>query len=198
MCQIIKIDDKKFEIWIPYSALEAALHKMTRNLCQKLYSENHKDVVFVCVMNGAMLFANKVLSDVHMQVFNLNRYTSVIDCIKVSSYEGINSLGKVTKLVGLTADIKDKTVVILEDIVDTGGTINKIVDMLLPLYPQDIIVATMFYNESKYKENYWATPIEFSAFQLDKQAPFIVGFGLDYNGKGRHLQSIYKHVCENV
>ena len=106
--------------------------------------------------------------------------------MKVASYEGTSSTGKVKQLIGLNEDIKGRTVVVIEDIVDTGTTIENVYEQLQKLGAAEIKIATLLFKPDAYKKT---VPIHYSAIVVPND--FLVGYGLDYNGLGRNLEDIY-------
>lgn len=112
-----------------------------------------------------------------------------ISFVKLSSYKGTGSTGKVKQLIGLNEDIEGRTVVLLEDIVDTGVTIENLVQQLKKMGPQDVKIATLLFKpEACQKE------INLNYIGMKIPNEFIVGYGLDYNGYGRNLPDIYTLV----
>ena len=113
-----------------------------------------------------------------------------IDCeisfIKVASYEGTSSTGSMKELIGINEDIKGRTIVIIEDIVDTGSTIESVYKQLQELGASEISVATLLFKPDAYTKS---VPIEYTAIVVPND--FLVGYGLDYNGLGRNLEDIY-------
>ena len=106
--------------------------------------------------------------------------------IKLASYDGIQSTGKVNELIGLDKDVNGRNVIVVEDIVDTGNTIFSIIEQLKNYQPKSIEVATLLFKPGAYQKN---IPINYSAINVGNQ--FLVGFGLDYDGLGRNLEDIY-------
>jgi hypoxanthine phosphoribosyltransferase len=105
----------------------------------------------------------------------------------LASYHGTSSKGSVDELIGLTEDVEDKDIMILEDIVDTGSTLEKVVHLLKQRNPRSISVATMLLKPDAYKKD---IPVNYAAIIIPND--FIVGYGLDYDGLGRNLKDIYK------
>jgi hypoxanthine phosphoribosyltransferase len=110
-----------------------------------------------------------------------------ISFVKVSSYEGTKSTGKVNELIGLNSLITNKHVVILEDIVDTGLTIERIVPSIEEKNPLSIQICTLLFKEEAFKG---ITPPKYIGFTIPNK--FVVGYGLDFNEKGRNLDEIYQ------
>ena len=134
--------------------------------------------VFLTVLNGAFMFAADLLKQIDI--------SCEVSFIKLSSYQGMSSLGGVTQLIGLNEDVKDRTVVILEDIVETGLTINSLVDLLNQRQVKQIKVAAAFMKNGVYKQD---RKIDYIGIEIGDE--FVVGYGLDYNGLGRNLKEVY-------
>lgn len=137
--------------------------------------------LFVGVLNGAFMFLGDLMKHVSIPC--------EISFVKVASYEGTSSTGMVKQLVGLSENVKDRTVVIVEDIVDTGNTIEHLYQSLLTQRPKSIKVATLLFKPSAYTKD---ISIEYAALSVPND--FLVGYGLDYDGLGRNLKHIYKII----
>lgn len=171
----VKIIDKWFEV----SITSIEIQKAIINMATKMNNDfKGKEIVFVCILNGAFMFASDLLKEI-----NLN---CTITFLKLSSYEGTSSSGKIKKLIGINEDLKVKTVVVLEDIVDTGTTIENIVSQLKENNAKEIKVATLLFKPNAYKGN---IKIDYAGLEMPND--FIIGYGLDYNGYGRNLKEIY-------
>ncbi|MEA3451306.1 MAG: hypoxanthine phosphoribosyltransferase, partial [Bacteroidota bacterium] len=137
-----------------------------------------KDVIFLGILNGAFLFA----ADLFRQID--------IDCqitfLKIASYQGTTSSGSVKRLIGINEDIENKTVIILEDIIDSGITVDYILKQLRGYEPKEILIATLLFKPEAYQKDF---DIDYVAIDIPND--FIVGYGLDYNGFGRNLKDIY-------
>lgn len=176
----ITVKDKVFEISIPHEKILEQVHILAEKINHDLKGQNP---LFICVLNGSFIFAADLLKKIN------------IDCgisfIKLASYQGTSSTGDVKTLVGLDGDIKNRVVVIIEDIVDTGNTIVALVNQLSAYNPKDIKVATLLYKPEAYDKN---VKIDYIALKVPND--FLVGYGLDYDGLGRNLESIYSLVSD--
>jgi hypoxanthine phosphoribosyltransferase len=114
------------------------------------------------------------------------RFNCQIVSIKMTSYEGTSTTGRVKQAMGLTSDIKGRRVIIVEDIVDTGNTIVELKDILAEAGATETYICTMLYKPEAYTKD---TKLDYVAMEIPNE--FIVGFGLDYNELGRNLKDIY-------
>lgn len=171
----VKLWDKEFGLSIPESDILNAVKKIASNIEKDLRG---KDPLMICVLNGSFMFASDLMKEIP---FNCE-----ISFVKLSSYSGTETTGKVKELIGLNEDIKGRHVVILEDIVDSGTTIVNIVGQLKKLGAADVKVATMLFKREAYTKD-----MELDYVGIEIPNDFIVGYGLDYNGYGRNLRNIY-------
>ena len=171
----IKLKDKNFQLFIDSKELNNSIESLSNKINQD-YSD--REPIFLCVLNGAFVFAAELIKR-----FN---HECQVSFVKLSSYQGVQSSGTINSLIGLNEDIKEKDVIIVEDIVDTGQTIANIVENILNKNPRSIEVATLLYKPKSYQKQ---IPIKYKAIEIGND--FIVGFGLDYNGLGRNLEEIY-------
>jgi hypoxanthine phosphoribosyltransferase len=174
--KVIQIHDKSFELFIGQDEIKSEINSLGNTLNND-YTD--KDLVFIAILNGAFMFASDL-----MKVVNL---PCEISFVKVSSYQGMNSSGRVDELIGLSTSIKGKHVVLVEDIVDTGITMDKLFTLLQVEEPASIEIATLLYKPEAHKGTYVPKYIGFSI-----PNSFVVGFGLDYNEHGRNLPEIYQ------
>jgi hypoxanthine phosphoribosyltransferase len=112
-----------------------------------------------------------------------------ISFVKVASYVGVHSSGNVMELIGLTENVEGRDVVIIEDIVDTGTTLEKVTTLINDRHPASLRIATLLFKPDAYKKS---IEIDYAAIEIPNN--FIVGFGLDYDGLGRNLKDIYTLV----
>ena len=171
----IRILDKTFREMIT----EKAVQKRIKELAMQLNSDlKGKDVVFLGILNGAFLFAADLFRHISLQ--------ARISFVKLASYEGTGSSGTIKELIGWNEDIKNKSIVIVEDIVDTGNTLERIVDELVIRKVSEVRIATMLHKPAAYTKD---IPLDYVGFEIPNE--FVVGYGLDYDGFGRNLPSIY-------
>ena len=171
----VQILDKKFEISIPSEKIQKSIAKVAEQINADLAG---KDVIFMAILNGAFMFA----SDLYKQI----KFDSQITFLKLASYDGTTSSGKIKRLIGINEDIKNKTVVVIEDIVDTGNTMESILRQLKGYEPAEIKIATLLLKPEIFKNRF---PVDYIGLEIPNE--FIVGYGLDYDGFGRNLVDIY-------
>jgi hypoxanthine phosphoribosyltransferase len=147
------------------------------NELQRDYS--NKEVVFLSVLNGAFMFTSDLMKSLDI---NLE-----ISFVKLSSYDGTKSSGVVRELIGLNNKIKDRHVVILEDIVDTGRTVDRLIELLKPKGAGSIEVCTLLFKQSAFEGK--EVP-KYVGFEIPNK--FVVGYGLDYDEAGRNIKELYQ------
>ncbi|MBQ9312191.1 MAG: hypoxanthine phosphoribosyltransferase [Bacteroidales bacterium] len=174
------IDDKVFEKYISHSQLEVIVKSLADKI-NKDYTD--KEVIFVVVLNGAFMFAADLFKKINLK--------AKITFVKLASYENSSSTGVVKQLIGLNENIKDKEVIIVEDIVDTGASMRMLRNQLLALEPKSLEIAALMFKPNKFKENY---PVKYVGMNIED--PFIIGYGFDLNGYGRNLEDIYQLKTE--
>jgi len=156
------------------------IQKVVQHIASQIEKEYAGDVpVFVVVLNGAIFFAADLMLQLNIPL--------EVCSVKCSSYAGTQSSGDVKQLIGITKDIANRRVIIVEDIVDTGLTIKYIYEQLLEKKVKDIKIAAFALKKDVYKEN---IPIDYIGFEIEDK--FVVGYGLDYNELGRNLKSVYQ------
>ena len=174
----IRILDKTFREMITEKVIVERIKELSIKVNKDLAG---KDVVFLGILNGAFLFA----ADLFRQI----DFPARISFVKLASYEGTSSSGFIKQLIGWNEDIKNKTIVVIEDIVDTGNTLERIVDELVIRKASEIKIATLLYKPEAYTRN---IPLDYVGFEIPND--FVVGYGLDYDGFGRNLPSVYTLV----
>jgi hypoxanthine phosphoribosyltransferase len=173
-----KIHDKEFQLFISNSRISAAISEMAASMNRDLEG---RDVIFMGILNGAFMFAAELIKQITPNC--------QITFLKLASYAGTSSTGAVKRLIGINEDIQHKTVVILEDIVDTGITLENIIKQLNGYEPGEIRVATLLYKPDAYLKD---IPLDYVGLEIPND--FVVGYGLDYEGFGRNLTDIYRVI----
>ena len=171
----IDIKDKTFETSMP----EAEILRRVKVVADKMSNDlSGKNPLLLGVLNGSFIFAADLMRMLTIE--------SEISFVKMSSYSGTSSTGSVKKLVGLNENIEGRTVVIVEDIVDTGLTMERMIEYLKEFKPAEIHICTLLLKPANLKRD---LNIEYVAMEIPND--FIVGYGLDYDGLGRNLRDIY-------
>jgi hypoxanthine phosphoribosyltransferase len=176
--EVRTIHGKQFELFIPNARINVAISEMAASINKDLEG---KDVIFMGILNGAFMFAAELIK----QITPLCQITF----LKLASYAGTSTTGTVKRLIGINEDIRNKTVVILEDIVDTGITLENIIKQLKGYEPREIRVATLLHKPDAYLKD---IPLDYVGLEIPND--FVIGYGLDYEGFGRNLADIYKVV----
>lgn len=170
----VKIKDKTFRTSITEEQIKQRIKELADQINHDLEGKNP---LFIGVLNGSFIFAADLIRKITIP--------SEISFVKLASYEGILSTGKVKEVMGLNEDITGRTVVIIEDIVDTGRTMRQMLDSLRVRRPAEVHICTLFVKPDKLEE---PIDIDYAAFSIPND--FIVGYGLDYDQQGRGLKEI--------
>jgi hypoxanthine phosphoribosyltransferase len=161
---------------------EKSLSEILNSLSEKINGDYAgKEPVFLIVLNGAFMFAADFLRRI--------KITCRVSFIKMASYSGKETTGKVKELIGINEDLKDQHVVIIEDIIDTGITIEQLLHTIQEKEPASVKICTMFFKPDKFKKDY---PIDYVGKAISNE--FIIGYGLDFDGYVRNLPIVYQHV----
>ena len=174
----IKIKDKTFTVSIPESKIQQEVKRVAEEINRDLKDENP---LFLSVLNGSFMFASDLMRNLTIPC--------EISFVKLASYQGTSSSGKMKELVGLSEEIKGRTVVIVEDIVDTGFTMQHLLKTLAEREPKEVRIATLLVKPDKLQVE---LDIQYVAMHIPND--FIVGYGLDYDGYGRNYRDIYTVV----
>lgn len=173
----IQLHDKHFVPFISKEKIDHYVEQLTQQMANDI--EPDEVPIFIGILNGSFMFAadfvRKYPNDCH------------ITFVKMASYEGVNSTGKIKHLVGINENLEGKTVVILEDIIDTGNTLSEIYDIFKDKNVKQLKIATLFFKPEVFKKD---LHIDYIGKSIEDK--FIVGYGLDYDGLGRNLPDIYK------
>ena len=172
---LVQIHDKKFELFISKKELESIVDQMAK----KMESLQSQAPIFIVVLNGSFFFASDLLKAL--------KFDSEVDFIKVKSYQGMESSGKMSLSLDISADISNRTVVIIEDIVDTGRTADRIFEYLKEKNPMSIEMCTLLYKSDAFEG---IEEPKYVGFKIPNK--FVVGYGLDYDEAGRNLNEIYQ------
>lgn len=172
----MKILDLEFVPYISETQIQAKVKELSAQITQDF---KDKDPLFIVLLNGAFLFAADLVKEIATPC-NLS-------FVKVASYSGTESRGRVDKLIGLNENIQNRNLIIIDDIIDTGLTMQGVIDELLKQNPATISVASLLFKPEAFTAQF--TP-HYIGFKIPNH--FVVGYGLDYNGYGRNLKEIYQ------
>lgn len=173
--ELITVKDKSFKPYISEEDLQASIKDVATQI-----NTDYKgsEPLFLGVLNGSFMFFADLLKSVDLEC--------KVSFVKLASYEGTSTTGKVNELIGLSESIEGRDVIIVEDIVDTGNTLVKLHDILSKGNPKSIKIATLLYKPEAYKKDH---SIDYVGLEIPNA--FVLGYGLDYDGLGRNLSSIY-------
>ncbi len=172
----VRIENYEFEKYLDDFQIETIVQRLAEEVISD-YSE--KNPVFIVVLSGAFIFAADFLRKI--------TFEHDICFVKVKSYEGMKTLGKLDMQLPIDIDVSDRYLIILEDIVDSGNTLYNFKEYLEQLKPYTVEIVSLFFKPD-------ALERELRVSYVGKSIPteFVIGYGLDYNGKGRHFKHLYK------
>ena len=173
---IVKIKDKTFKTFIPEEKILESIKVIADRI-----NEDMKDPLFMAVLNGSFIFAADLMRMITIPC--------QISFVKLASYQGTTSTGKITEVFGVNEDLSGRTIVIVEDIVDTGLTMKRMIESLGTRNPESVHICTLLLKPDKLQVD---LDIEYAAMEIPND--FIVGYGLDYDQEGRGLRDIYTIV----
>lgn len=173
--ETVTIHDKQFRISIPAAQIGLRIREMGIQLTADL---NNKNPLFIVVLNGAFLFAADLLREIGC--------ACEVSFVRVSSYSGTQSTGTMKNLIGLNESIEGRTVVLVEDIVDSGDTVVYLLNEMKKRNPSEIRIASLLLKPKALRH---PVHVDYAGFEVPND--FLVGFGLDYDGQGRNLKDIY-------
>ena len=172
--------DKTFETSIP----EAVIRQRVKELAQQISRDMEgKNPLLLGVLNGSFIFTADLMREITIPC--------EVSFVKLASYQGVTSTGKVREVLGINEDLNDRHIIIVEDIVDTGRTMKQMIESLGTRNPASVCICTLFVKPDKLEVN---LNIDYAAFSIPND--FIVGYGLDYDQQGRQLKEIYTLVEE--
>ncbi len=172
----VRIGDKTFETSIPEDEIKNRVKAVARQISEDMQGRNP---LLLAVLNGSFIFAADLMREMDIPC--------EISFVKLASYQGTTSTGKVKEVIGINEDLTNRTVIIVEDIVETGQTIQRMKETLGTRNPESVHVCTLLLKPDRLE---LPLDIDYAAFTIDND--FVVGYGLDYNGQGRQLKNIYK------
>ena len=171
----IELHNRKFNLFIDANSIQNAIDNVANDI-----SRDYKDrnPVFLGVLNGSFLFTADVV-----RRFEGN---CEVNFIRLASYQGTDSTGTIKEVMGLNENIKNRDVLILEDIVDSGNTLEYIIEVLRSHKPRSLKVATFLFKPKAYLKD---IPVDYVGIEVGNE--FLVGYGLDFDGHGRNLEDVY-------
>ena len=174
----VKIKDKTFEVFLPEAQIKARIKELAQQMSRELEGKNP---LFLGVLNGAFIFAADLMREMTIPC--------EISFVKLASYQGTTSTGTIKEVIGINEDLTGRTVVIVEDIVESGLTIKRMMEQIGTRNPASVQVCTLFFKPDRLKED---LKLDYVAFKIPND--FILGYGLDYDQQGRGLKDIYSLV----
>jgi len=175
---IVKIKDKSFRISIRETEIKQRVKTLAEEMSHDLEGKNP---LFLAVLNGAFIFAADLMREMTIPC--------EISFVKLASYQGTTSTGKVQEVIGINEDLEGRTVVILEDIVESGQTMKRMVEQVGTRNPASVKICALFFKPDKLQEN---LSLDYVAFNIPDD--FILGYGLDYDQAARGLKHVYSIV----
>lgn len=173
----VKLKDKEFRLSYPEAEIQSDIDLVASKINHD-FAKSGEIPFFISVLNGSFMFTADLLKRIAVPC--------EISFVKLASYQGTSSTGKVNELIGLSENVEGRTLVVLEDIVDTGITLTKLYEEFKKFNPKEIRVATLLFKPDAYKGS-----IKLDYVGRNIPNDFIVGYGLDYDGLGRNLPDIY-------
>lgn len=174
----VQVKDKTFSVSISEAEIRRRVAEVAAQISRDLDGERP---LLLAVLNGSFMFAADLIRGIETPC--------EISFVRMASYSGTASTGRVKQLLGLNEDIEGRTVVIVEDIVDSGLTMKELIDILQAKHPKEIRIAALLVKPGNLKTE---LDIPYCCFKIPND--FIVGYGLDYDGYGRNLRDIYTVV----
>ena len=174
----VKIHDKTFRTSIPESEILRRVKAVAERINHDMADKNP---LFLAVLNGSFIFAADLLREITIPC--------EISFVKLASYAGTTSTGKVTEVIGINENLAGRHIIIVEDIVDTGRTMQRMIEPLGTRNPASVHICTLLVKPEKLEVD---LNIEYAALEIPNE--FIVGYGLDYDQQGRNLRGIYTIV----
>ena len=174
----IKINDRSFRVSITETEIKNRIKSLAADISADMEGKNP---LFLAVLNGAFIFAADLMREMTIPC--------EISFVKLASYQGTTSTGKIQEVFGINEDLTGRTVIIVEDIVESGQTMKNMIESLGTRNPASVQICTLFFKPDKLKED---LTLDYVAFRIPDD--FIVGYGLDYDQAGRGLKDVYSII----
>jgi hypoxanthine phosphoribosyltransferase len=172
----IKVHDKTFSTFL----YESAINEQVKRIAQEINIDyKGKTPLFIAILNGSFMFASDLFKELEIE--------AQVCFIKLASYQGVKSTGNVVTSIGLDVSLKDRDVIVIEDIVDTGKTLHDFLPQIMDQNPASLKIATLLHKPEALK---YSLTIDYVGFSIPNK--FVVGYGLDYDGLGRNLREIFQ------
>ncbi|MBN8822896.1 MULTISPECIES: hypoxanthine phosphoribosyltransferase [unclassified Spirosoma] len=168
------VNDKTFVPFIPAESIQSRIQELASQINQD-YAD--KKPLLVVILNGAFLFAADLMKNLTIPC--------EITFLRVSSYKGTSSTGQLKEILGLTEPIANRDLIVIEDIVDTGRTLNDICEQLRAFQPSSLTIATLLFKPEALLK---PMKLDYVGFEIENR--FVLGYGLDYDGLGRNSADI--------
>jgi len=178
----VKIKDKEFKIFIPEEKIKERVKAVADQINRDMAGKNP---LLLAVLNGSFIFAADLMREITIPC--------EISFVKLASYQGITSTGKIKEVIGINEDLNGRTVIIVEDIVESGLTMRRMIETLGTRNPESVHICTLLLKPDRLKVD---LDIEYVAFSIPND--FILGYGLDYDQQGRQLKDIYTLVSSEL
>ncbi len=175
---VVRIKDKTFKTFIPESEIKAQVQRVAQQINEDMKDKNP---LLLAVLNGSFIFAADLMRELTIPC--------EISFVKLASYQGTTSTGKVKEVLGINEDLTGRTVIIVEDIVESGLTMQRMIESLGTRNPESIHICTLLLKPQRLKV---PLNIKYTVFSIPND--FILGYGLDYDQQGRQLRDIYTLV----
>lgn len=172
----IKVRDKEFEVYLDETKIQQRIAEIGEEINKEYTSKNP---LFIGILNGSFMFASDLMKAVNVP--------SEIAFIRMASYKGMESTGAVKQVLGLQENVFGRHLILLEDIVDSGITMEQVIKFFQERGPKSIRIATLLLKPEKLEKD---LKLDYVGFEIPEK--FVVGYGLDYNGHGRNLKDIYQ------
>jgi hypoxanthine phosphoribosyltransferase len=172
----IKVHDKTFDTFLSKSAISEQVKRIAQEINKDFKG---KTPLFIAILNGSFMFASDLFKELEIE--------AQVCFIKLASYQGVKSTGNVVTSIGLDVSLKDRDVIVIEDIVDTGKTLHDFLPQIMDQNPASLKIATLLHKPDALK---YPLTIDYVGFSIPNK--FVVGYGLDYDGLGRNFKEIFQ------